>query len=135
MNWDVFTMKDIHSERHHQFPELWENLDDTSDWVYFILAYDGSQASFSLGNAEYVKIGLSSDPDKRMQQIKNGGMSSPLHYEIWSCVRGGRELEKRLHKFLKKYRVQGEWFRICSEVLEVLRDAPESGEAASRWSW
>lgn len=68
---------------------------------------------YAITDGRSVKLGYSSDIKKRIKQMQTG------HPEVLKCVwkyyTGTNEvqaknLEKKLHRFCKKYRVRGEWF-------------------------
>jgi hypothetical protein len=54
-----------------------------------------------------VKIGVTKYPGKRLGDIQSG---NPAKVHLVASVPGGRELERMLHRFLSRYRVNGEWF-------------------------
>lgn len=76
-------------------------------YVYLIADQSGAR----------VKVGMSSDPVKRLASIQTG---NPDTLTLASAVRGGRALEAMIHDHLSDYRLSGEWFD--AEV------AKESGE-------
>ncbi|MEV4442797.1 GIY-YIG nuclease family protein, partial [Streptomyces sp. NPDC049577] len=54
-----------------------------------------------------VKIGVSTDPERRLRQIQ---AMSPLRLRVlWTCAEG-YPLERRLHFHLRTYHTHGEWF-------------------------
>lgn len=65
---------------------------------------------------EKVKIGYSSNVSKRLKTFQT---ASPHQIELlWLSPDGTIQEEKALHNYLKKWRLQGEWFD--SQVLEKL---------------
>lgn len=68
------------------------------------------------------KIGVSDNPQKRLKSIQTG---CPYKVNILSHYPElGYDTEKDLHKRFKKYRMQGEWFRIKGEVEKLIHDNP-----------
>ena len=70
-----------------------------------------------------VKIGFSSDPKRRLSQLKTSTVR-PL--ELLLTFKGGCEVERAIHIELKQYRVAGEWFQDCPEVFAVLHRYQEN---------
>ena len=68
-----------------------------------------------------VKIGISSNVPKRVQEVSRG--SSMISGMTVGPVRllgtrpGGRDEESRLHKLFKEARVAGEWFRLSEDQM------------------
>ena len=56
----------------------------------------------------HIKIGIAQNVKKRLQGLQNAH-GEPL--EVLATFDGGRDLEQKLHKALKAYRLKGEWFR------------------------
>lgn len=75
----------------------------TASFVYFIS--DG---------AGHIKIGVSSDPHRRMADLSNRSPSQTL--DLLRTVPGGFDQERALHAHLAIYRRAGEWFIDCAEV-------------------
>lgn len=60
------------------------------------------------------KIGYSKDPYKRVLQLQT---SNPFRLELESVLEGDLEYESFIHRYFKKYRLQGEWFKLNDEIL------------------
>ena len=110
-----------------QWRILWDGRDELADWVYFILAFDWD-GWIGTYNSKFVKIGVSVDPCKRLEQMRTG---NPYDLYIWRVVRGGYELEKKLHDHLDRYRANGEWFETNDYISSLVRNVPYSWEAES----
>jgi hypothetical protein len=73
-----------------------------------------------------IKIGMSSNVQKRMQEVSRGssmieGMTvGPV--ELLGTVSGGRVREKRLHLQFQDLRVGGEWFQDAPELREAIQE-------------
>lgn len=67
----------------------------------------------------YVKIGVSWQPEERLKDLQT---SNPHRLSILCCIKGGFEVEKKLHNFLSNTRAHGEWFH-HSEKLSLLLEA------------
>jgi hypothetical protein len=67
-------------------------------FVYLIEMDDGSAG----------KIGLATNPRARFHSIKTGNVSG---MSLKWYVRGGRDIERALHKGLADYRIKLEWYR------------------------
>ena len=85
---------------------------EPSDGVYVYLLESGSA----------YKIGISRNVPHRMATL---GCASSSPVELVALRRGGSNLEARLHRRLKDYRMNGEWFRACPEVFEAFYREPE----------
>ena len=66
-----------------------------------------------------VKIGISTDPTKRLRGIQTGNGEE---IEIVLILPGGRHLECKLHSRFKHQRERGEWFREEGKLLDFLAD-------------
>lgn len=60
-----------------------------------------------------IKIGSASNVKLRLSQLKTGA-GRPL--TLIASVAGSYSMEAALHKKLKQFRLEGEWYRDCSEV-------------------
>jgi len=74
---------------------------------------------YVIGNIEFgfVKIGYSTNPNKRLSGIQTG---CPFKLEILKVYNGNLQLEKALHKKYKEYNTNGEWFRLEGKLKESL---------------
>lgn len=61
------------------------------------------------GPQDIVKIGFSTDPDKRLRELQTG---SPFKLRLVKTYPGNRALERRLHGLFSDVRLHGEWFRV-----------------------
>lgn len=66
---------------------------------------------------EYVKIGVSKDPDHRLYELQ---CATPDDLELCACIHGGSEIERLLHSVLKDHCVRGEWFHLRSQVTSLI---------------
>lgn len=57
---------------------------------------------------DYVKIGYSHDPSKRLKQLQTGNSTS---LEMLVVIPGMITEERALHETFREYRVRGEWYR------------------------
>lgn len=84
--------------------------------IYFIQAGDSA-----------IKIGFTKNITQRHKELQAG------HYEKLKIIcdfKGGKALEKKLHKLAKKYRIRGEWF-----ITDVLRDSKIMNIANKRFDF
>lgn len=77
-------------------------------------------------NSGIVKIGISTDPDRRRDQLQIG---SSIKLEVlWTYEGGSKRLEQWIHRYFAKYRTHNEWFDFGR------RNAlPLVQQAVSRW--
>lgn len=71
---------------------------------------------FRLG--EFVKIGMSIDPYKRLKQLQTSLPHDLVPLYMIECV-GARDLESEVHDTLSHLREKREWFRYTNEVDEL----------------
>ncbi len=66
---------------------------------------------------DWVKIGFSTDPTRRVREI-----TTKVPYEITTLltVPGTMQDEKRLHRALERFRINGEWFAYRSEIAALM---------------
>jgi excisionase family DNA binding protein len=85
----------------------------TRSWVYFMRRTDG-----------LVKIGVTTDPERRLRALQNAG--GPMDLVAW--FEGDAGVEKALHDRFASTRVVGEWFS-PSDALEELIRAKSQGDS------
>jgi hypothetical protein len=92
---------------------------------------------------DQVKVGFSVDPVGRafgVRRIKRKRRTFLPIVEYGKQVSNARELERKTHELLKRYRVRREWFR-CSvstataAILRVADASGESGPSKTRAEW
>lgn len=71
-----------------------------------------------------VKIGVSQNVDQRLKTLsKQGGFTICHLYATESCSNAFK-IENYVHKCLRKYRINGEWFSVSyEEALKVVKKA------------
>lgn len=62
--------------------------------------------------SKYIKIGISKNPQKRLNTLKNTGGFECTNKYITKPLDNARDLEQKYHKILEEYRMNGEWFDI-----------------------
>lgn len=82
-------------------------------FVYFIQSENG-----------HVKIGSSANPDERLRQLQT---ASSFQLNIVGVIESEnyKTVEKNLHKTYKSSRIQGEWFDITKEEVNILLSSLE----------
>lgn len=73
-------------------------------WVYFIWVV--------VGNRVYLKIGYSTNPASRYNQLITGIPEQPYCIHLLACLNAKQAqlFERMLHGYLDGYRARGEWF-------------------------
>jgi hypothetical protein len=70
------------------------------------------------GRSNLIKIGFSVEPRGRLKELQTG---SPDKLELLQAWPGTRSDERRIHRFLRKNRVHGEWFQVnYDEAVRVI---------------
>lgn len=75
--------------------------------VYFIQSERGGP----------VKIGMSKDPQKRLEQIQT---NHPDRLRLLAVERGGKKEEAKLHERFGALRLKGEWFRPGPDLMRYI---------------
>lgn len=68
------------------------------------------------GESGPIKIGYSINPDRRIPELQTG---SAWRLNLIGIHEGSQRVESGLHKRFSGYRMHGEWFMPCSELVEV----------------
>lgn len=77
--------------------------------IYFIASESGQ-----------VKIGYSdNNVEGRLMSLQT---ASPFKLSILKTINGDHIQEKLIHKKFRKYRIRGEWFNICTEILNYIEN-------------
>lgn len=82
--------------------------------VYFIAAE---------GEGDPIKIGFTDNLERRLRELQN---TSPKRLAVLAAVEGDRDLEQRMHEYLRDERQWGEWFTASPRLkgfLEVVMAA------------
>lgn len=89
----------------------WKIKDEESisSFLYFIS--DTTRSS--------IKIGISTNPERRVRQLQTGNSSS-LH--LLGYRKGEQKDEKMLHRMLSAYNENGEWYEDCLEVRSIIEE-------------
>lgn len=92
---------------------------DYLSWAFDKKFCNEEDTIYFIGNLEYnfVKIGYSKNPKKRIQSIQTG---CPFPLTILRTEKGNVDHEKRYHDKFKKFNTYGEWFKIEGELSELL---------------
>ena len=65
-----------------------------------------------------VKIGKSNNPEKRLVELQTANPHKLVLYGVIDDV--SSELERRLHRILDPFRLEGEWFKLTDEVIRFM---------------
>lgn len=65
-----------------------------------------------------MKFGRSKEPRKRLADLQT---ASPHSLKLLAIIAAPGVVEKQIHRALKGYRAQGEWFHLDDEVQEIIR--------------
>lgn len=78
--------------------------------IYFIQGAEGTP----------IKIGFSSDVRERLAALQT---AHHCKLRILGGISGSQAVEAALHRRFARYRVEGEWFLACEEILSFIADA------------
>lgn len=85
----------------------------------------GEMCVYLIGCEGLHKIGISSDPQHRMDQLK---VANPfdLKLEAYSYVKDADSVERKYHQMYEMYNKRGEWFDFPPDVLEEVISSIEN---------
>lgn len=72
-----------------------------------------------------IKIGVSSRPKKRLTTLQT---ANPSDLFLLGIIRGGEDVEQKLHERFKPFLIRGEWYRPDPELLQAIRQILETGD-------
>lgn len=82
---------------------------------------NGGYVYVLLANDKTVKIGITTNPYRRISQIETASGKDIIKWELTKPCSNFKDIERYLHKEFKKYRLKGEWFNVnFTDVIEVL---------------
>lgn len=84
---------------------------------------------YVIRSGDAIKVGYSVDVNKRMAAYRTHNPNTEL---LRVSPKGGKRLEKSLHKRLSKYHISGEWFDYSIEVLKLINDQLDNFESGVR---
>ena len=69
---------------------------------------------YIIAAGDYVKIGISADPRRRLKDMSTGMAEKPhlLASKAFPTGAMARTIERRMHWHFREFRERGEWFRI-----------------------
>lgn len=73
---------------------------------------------YFIRNGNYIKIGVSVDPWKRLASLQTG---NPEPLELLAIMPGSNDLEIGLHRAFGQFMKQGEWFQINDRLLTFIK--------------
>lgn len=81
----------------------------------------GREVVYVIQCNDYYKIGITLRPAHRFQSLQ---VSNPYKiYLVYSKpIIGARAVERKLHQSLRSTHVRGEWFKLDSEQLQLVKD-------------
>lgn len=98
--------------------EIWTLLDEhmervKPDFLYAIADWQG----------QLVKFGRSHHPGMRLKAIRTGNCAD---LKLWAfCEHKSPFTEREVHKQLKEFRINGEWFRLTDEARAIINKMRE----------
>jgi hypothetical protein len=85
-------------------------------------AKGASTQIYVLGFAQYIKIGWTSNLERRLRDIEQGLPEVPT---LLGTLAGTRRVERSLHIKFEEYRIRGEWFRREGRLAEWIDLGPD----------
>ena len=87
-------------------------------YIYFIMWRPFKK----IGRHDRVKIGISKDPEKRLQSLQTANAHKLILWYYFRVPKAqAKEIEKRLHGKFRWSRERGEWFSIHPAVLNWIK--------------
>lgn len=80
---------------------------------------------YFVGFQDYIKIGYTADPIRRLEAIKQ---ALPGESVVYAIIEGNRELEKELHDTFAINRARGEWFYYNDTLMKFIREQKDVSE-------
>jgi rRNA-processing protein FCF1 len=77
-----------------------------------------------------VKIGKSSDPEKRLAGLQTGNSNRLFLYGVIRDV--NEYYENKLHKRFENIRLEGEWFKLTDELIQFIVSKTSNGKTKTR---
>jgi hypothetical protein len=74
---------------------------------------------YFVGYDNYVKIGFSTNPKTRVDDLQTG---APKPLKTYLILKGTLEDERRHHEMFAAHRLNGEWFRYSDEIKKFVWD-------------
>lgn len=78
---------------------------------------------YAISNGEQVKLGMSSDINKRLKALQTSSPSDLVllwKYYIANTSKDAIKIEKTLHRACKEFRIRGEWFEMgCIDIVNL----------------
>lgn len=71
-----------------------------------------------------VKIGYSVNPEARLKELQTG---NPRKLSLIGTTKGSPQMEKNVHKFLKRYKHRGEWYPHSQKISLFIEYAISNG--------
>lgn len=78
---------------------------------------DGHVYFISMVGTQFIKIGHSFDPERRLKQLQT---ASPVALKLIGIRPGSKHVERLFHRQLREFRQEGEWFEIVSRKAVML---------------
>jgi len=75
-----------------------------------------------------IKVGYSTNhPNVRAKELKTTGVPTPYKVNFSVIVDNPRALEAKVHKYLRKYHKDGEWFKCSTEIAKAAIEEVHTG--------
>ena len=75
---------------------------------------------YFLRSGQHIKIGHANNVEKRIKIFQTGNPHNvELIYKFY-CGQDCKKIEAKLHKYLRTYRVNGEWFRSVKLIYSIV---------------
>ncbi len=90
----------------------------------------GKKTLYFIRSGDYVKVGTSRFPSKRLEQLQTG---NPEDTYIIAEFPEQAFKEFPLHKYLSHLHIRGEWYRYTSEIDEIISTLTQREYELSHW--
>ena len=105
--------------------EFTDNREDDRYLTARLEEWLGEELVYFISCGDFVKIGVSVDPNKRLQNLQT---ANPFKLKLLATTRGGYFLESHLHTQFEFLHHRNEWFRLEGELKTYVDDISDCGK-------
>lgn len=91
---------------------------------------------YAISNGQEVKLGMSSDVNKRLKALQTSSPSELVvlwKYYIANTPADAIKIEKKLHRACEDYRIRGEWFKM--DCIDIVNSFNPNKKHTAKWEF